>query len=112
MAGDNDAHRLIDDSRTLVDDSKRVFDDVQQIYDKMRSQNSLGEYYQDNPYTVLAAAAGVGYVLGGGLFSPFTKRILKIAMKGLVIPVASAQFKNLSAAVHPAEAPFEGGEQP
>jgi hypothetical protein len=108
MAGQDDAHRLIDDSRTLVDDSKRVAQDVQQLYDRLRNQGALGKYYQDNPYAVLAAAAGVGYVLGGGLFSPFTKRILRIAMKGMIIPVAGSQLKNLTAAAHPSEAPFEG----
>ena len=107
MAGDNDTQRLIDDSRTLVDDSKQVLGDVQRLYNKMRTQASIGEYYQDNPFAVLGAAAGVGYVLGGGLFSPFTKRLLKIAMKGMIIPVASAQLQNLSSAAHPSELPFE-----
>jgi hypothetical protein len=110
MAGENDARRLIDDSRNLMDDSKQVFDDVQQLYDNMRTKGSLGEYYQRNPYAVLAAAAGVGYLLGGGLFSPFTKRITKLAMKGLVIPIASSQVKNLSGSVHPSETSFEGSE--
>ncbi len=111
MAGDNDAHQLIDDSRTLMDDSKQVFEDVHRLYDRIRSsEGSLGQYYQDNPFAVLAAAAGVGYVLGGGLFSPFTKRILRIAMKGMIIPVAGSQLKNMTAAAHPSEAAFEGGE--
>lgn len=103
MAADNDAQRLIDDSRTLMDDSKRVFNDVQQLYDNMRAKGSIGEYYQENPYAVLAAAAGVGYVLGGGLFSPFTKRLLKIGMKGMLIPIASSQIKNLTANVNPSQ---------
>ena len=110
MAGDNDAKRLIDDSRTLMDDSKRVIDDVQGLYERMRSQGTLGEYYQDNPYAVLAAAAGAGYILGGGLFSPFTKRLLKIAMKGMVIPVASAQIKSLAANAQGGEFPMDTGE--
>jgi hypothetical protein len=110
MAGQNDRQRLIDDSRHLMDDSKKVFDDVQQLYDNMRNKGSLGEYYQQNPYAMLATAAGVGYVLGGGLFSPFTKRVLKLAMKGLVIPIAGSQFKNLSASGHASHAPAEGGE--
>lgn len=110
MAGQNDAQRLIDDSRTLIDDSRRVADDVQNLYDKLRTGGSLGEYYQKNPYAALAAAAGVGYVLGGGLFSPFTKRLVKFAMKGMIIPIASAQIKNMTAAAQGGELPFEGGE--
>ena len=34
-----------------------------------------------NPYGMLAAAVGVGYVLGGGLFSPLTARLLGLGLK-------------------------------
>lgn len=110
MAGENDTQRLIDDSRTLMNDSKQVFSDVQRLYDNMRQKGSIGEYYQENPYAVLAAATGVGYVLGGGLFSPFTKRLLKIAMKGMLIPIASSQIKNLTANVNPSEGSYDSGQ--
>ena len=108
MAGQDDAQRLIDDSRNLMDDSKQVVEDVQRLYQRATNDGGLAKTYQDNPFAVLAAAAGVGYLLGGGLFSPFTQRILKIGMKGLVIPIASSQLKNISAAAHPSEVSFEG----
>lgn len=108
MEGSNDTQKLVDDTRTLAEDSRQVIDDVQRLYDRMRDEGSIADHYEDNPFAVLAAAAGAGYILGGGLFTPFTKRILKIGMKGLVIPLASAQIKHLTSAGHPSELPFEG----
>lgn len=98
MPAQNPAHRIIDDGQTIVDSSKRIINDVQQLYDSVRSQNSLREVYQQNPYVMLAAAAGVGYLVAGGLFTPFSRRIVRIGLKGLIIPIAAAQLKNLSTA--------------
>ncbi len=39
-----------------------------------------------NPYGMVAAALGVGYVLGGGLFTPLTGRILKLGMRLAMLP--------------------------
>lgn len=97
MAGDNPAHRIIDDGQNLMDTSKRILDDAHQIYDKVRNQSSMREIYQDNPFAVVAGAVGLGYVLGGGLFTPFTRRVMRIGLKGLIIPIAGTQLKQLSA---------------
>ncbi len=42
----------------------------------------------DDPYPVLGAALGVGYVLGGGLFSPLTRPLWRAAMGLLLLPKA------------------------
>lgn len=43
-----------------------------------------------NPYAMMAAAAGSGYVLGGGLFSPLTARILRFSLRfGLRLATSS-----------------------
>jgi hypothetical protein len=33
------------------------------------------------PYGTLAAALGIGYVLGGGIFTPLTSRIVRLALR-------------------------------
>jgi len=38
------------------------------------------------PYAMLAAALGAGYVVGGGLFTPTTTRLLRLGMKLASIP--------------------------
>lgn len=38
----------------------------------------LGKHAEDKPYVILGAAAGVGFVLGGGLASRFAGRLLNV----------------------------------
>lgn len=46
----------------------------------------ITEKVEQSPYGMVAAALGVGYVLGGGLFTPTTFRVLRIGMKLASIP--------------------------
>lgn len=41
----------------------------------------------ENPYPMVAAALGLGYVLGGGLFTPATVRIGALALRVVQIPL-------------------------
>jgi hypothetical protein len=50
---------------------------------------------------VLGAAAAFGYVLGGGLFSPFTRRMVRIGMKAAVVPVAARQLRSMADSAEP-----------
>ena len=38
------------------------------------------------PYAMIGAALGVGYIVGGGLFTPLTGRLLRLGMKLAAIP--------------------------
>lgn len=110
MTADHPAHQLIDDGQALMDNSRRVMDDAQQLYERVRGDMSPAKIYRDNPFAVVAAAAGVGYLLGGGLFSPFTRRIVRIGLKGLIIPIASTQLKHLTAGAESPHPTHPGGE--
>lgn len=93
---DSLTHDLENEESTLADKSQRVADDLRDLYDTVRRDYPIGQYYEENPYVVLAAAAGVGYVLAGGLFSPFTRRLMRIGMKALVLPIAANQLKGVT----------------
>lgn len=41
----------------------------------------LTEKVDKNPYAMVGAALGVGYVVGGGLLTPTTARLLKLGFK-------------------------------
>jgi hypothetical protein len=41
----------------------------------------MDERLRRNPYGTVAAALGIGYLLGGGLFSPLTARILRVGLR-------------------------------
>ena len=51
---------------------------------------------QRNPIAMVCAAAGLGYVLGGGLFSPTTARLLKLGMRLAIIPFVKGQLANMA----------------
>jgi hypothetical protein len=57
----------------------------------MKATLNIEERVDRNPYGMMAAALGVGYVLGGGIFSPLTARILGLGMR-LSLRLAALPF--------------------
>lgn len=49
-----------------------------------------------NPYGMMAAALGVGYVLGGGLFTPLTGRILKLGVRLAMLPFVKDELLGMA----------------
>lgn len=98
------AAELLDRSRALTRDARRVAEDVRDLYSTATEQLDFGQLYQSNPLLVLGVAAGVGYVLGGGLFTPFTGRLLKLGFRTVALPVLAAQLEQ-AAAPQPATRP-------
>jgi hypothetical protein len=45
-----------------------------------------------HPLGMMFAALGVGYVLGGGLFSPVTGRLLKVGVRLALVPLIKSQL--------------------
>jgi hypothetical protein len=70
-----------------------------------------------NPYGMMAAALGIGYVLGGGLFSPLTARLvgfgMRMGLKLAAIPFLENELRELSESVvnGSGESSEEGGER-
>ena len=46
----------------------------------------LGRRIQDHPIQTVAIALGIGYVLGGGLFSRFTGTLVRYGMRAALLP--------------------------
>lgn len=55
------------------------------------------------PYGTLAAALGIGYVLGGGIFTPLTSRIVRLALRigvrAAFVPLLKDQVAGLADAL-------------
>jgi hypothetical protein len=47
--------------------------------------------YQEQPLLCIGVAVGVGYLLGGGLRTPLTGRLLRIGATRLLVPALKAQ---------------------
>jgi ElaB/YqjD/DUF883 family membrane-anchored ribosome-binding protein len=80
------AHDAWDRTRDAVDDLKRVAD--------------IDGRVSRNPYGTVAAAVGIGYVLGGGIFSPLTARIvglgLRLGVRLALLPMLKDQISELA----------------
>ncbi len=50
---------------------------------------------QRNPVGMVLAAAGIGYLLGGGLFSPLTGRLVKYGLRLALIPLVKSQLSGI-----------------
>ncbi len=87
-----------DDASSEQDEMSQLSDDLGELYQRFREEGSIQDIYDKNPYAVLASAAGVGYALGGGLLTPFSKRIARFGMKALVVPFALSELKELTQA--------------
>ncbi len=51
---------------------------------------------REEPYPVLALAAMVGYVMGGGLFSRVTRPLSRAALGALLVPAVRERLRSLS----------------
>lgn len=58
----------------------------------------LTEKVEKSPYGMVAAALGIGYVLGGGLLTPTTFRVLRIGMKLAAIPAVRDKLLDVAEA--------------
>jgi hypothetical protein len=63
---------------------------------------------QRHPYAMMAAALGVGYVLGGGLFTRTTARLLGIVGRVSALPLMRSEMVALAEALLAGQ----GGEPP
>jgi hypothetical protein len=78
----NSAQELLTEARDTVRDLKKTLD----ISDRM----------ERHPYAMLAAAAAMGYVLGGGLFTSTTARLVRLGIKVAALPLIKNELFNLA----------------
>lgn len=80
----NSAQQLVDEARAAVTD----------LQDKIDLKGRIDRH----PYGMLAAAAGIGYVLGGGLFTPLTARIIRLGMRLAALPLVKDELVGMAEA--------------
>jgi hypothetical protein len=51
------------------------------------------------PYAMVAAALGIGYVVGGGLFTPTTARLFQLGMKLAAVPAVRDRLLDVAEGV-------------
>jgi len=95
--------------RTIGQRVDRVSDSAQHAWAATRSAVTdlrgtldLDGRVKRNPYGTMAAGLGIGYLLGGGLFSPLTGRVvglgLRIGLRLAVLPLLKRELSELAQA--------------
>ncbi len=73
----------------LLDEAKGVMSDLRDTLD-LRSR------VERHPYGTLLAAAAVGYVLGGGLFTSLTGNLVRLGVRLAAVPLIKDELMNLA----------------
>ncbi|MGZ6079301.1 MAG: hypothetical protein ACXWK4_00705 [Myxococcaceae bacterium] len=90
----------------LNDSAQQLFDEARSTFEDLGSAIDLRGRVQRHPYAMVAAALGVGYVLGGGLFSALTFRLVGLGVRVAAVPLVKNQLFGLAEA---AVSGFSGG---
>lgn len=85
-------------------DAQQLWDDARGAVTDLRDTMDLKGRVERNPYLMVAAAFGVGYVLGGGLFTRTTGRILRLGVRLAALPMVKDELIGMAeAALHGVE---------
>ncbi len=86
----------MDHGRRMVEEARAFKEAIADQADSFTRAVDLRGRVQRNPLGMVLAAAGVGYLLGGGLFSPLTGRLVRIGLRLALIPLVKSQLSNLA----------------
>lgn len=86
----------MDHGRRMVEEARAFKDAIGSRADSFTKSIDLRGRVQRNPLAMVLAAAGVGYVLGGGLFSPLTGKIVRVGLRLALIPLVKSQLSNIA----------------
>ena len=82
--------------QAMIDQAKDIAGQAQRFYTEVCQDRVINTWYQENPYLVLACATGLGYLLAGGLFTPFSRRVVRLGMKAMAIPMVRTQLSQMA----------------
>src|SRR5262245_50842885 len=92
--------------------------DVQHLWSEVSERLDLAGRIERNPIGTVLAAAGIGFVLGGGLFRPLAGRVIGAGLRLALVPLLRDQLVQLAepylsgvAAGAGGDAGFAAGEQ-
>lgn len=79
--------------------AEQVWDRTRDSFSEMGDALDVKGRVRRHPYGTVAAAIGIGYVLGGGLFTPLTGRIvrfgIRLGMRLAVLPLIKQEMAAL-----------------
>jgi ElaB/YqjD/DUF883 family membrane-anchored ribosome-binding protein len=116
-ANSTNGHRQADEHGAgdwVTDSAHKAWDRTRGAVSELKRAAAIDERVGRHPYGSVAAALGIGYVLGGGLFTPLTSRLvalgLRIGVRLAVLPMLKDEISVLADALT-GESESEGGSE-
>jgi len=72
----------------LTESADQALQSVGSLYNALDAV--VSKQVRERPYVTLAAAAGVGFILGGGMRSPFGQVLMRVGVRAFGPPLVSA----------------------
>ena len=94
--GDSGKGEVFEHASRMVDEARAFGSALSGSVDSLTQALDLRGRVERNPIGMMFAALGVGYVLGGGLFSPTTARLLRIGARLALVPIIKSQVSAMS----------------
>lgn len=88
--------------RSMADIASDLGENAMELYERL----DLARQVQEHPYRTLAIAAGIGYVLGGGLFTPLTGLLVRIGTRAMMLPLLHGALGGVGTAQDESQAYF------
>jgi hypothetical protein len=76
------------DRAALTETADQAVQSVGALYKEVNTL--VGRQARENPYTTLGLAAGLGFVIGGGLVSPLGQTLLRLSIRSFGPPLVNA----------------------
>lgn len=89
------AERVVQKTRVVGEDVRELAGELREAAREVKAKLDLSQSIRDHPIRAVLLAAGVGYVLGGGFFTPLTGRILKLGTRALLVPIVKDQISEM-----------------
>ena len=93
---ENGKGEVFEHGRRMVDEARAFGNALSGSVDNLGRALDLRGRVERHPVGMVFAALGVGYVLGGGLFSPLTGRLVRLGMRLALVPIIKSQISALA----------------
>ena len=95
-AGGVSAQELRERVGDLGNQAQQLWSDARGTFTDVRDTLDLQGRVDRNPYGMILAAVGVGYVLGGGLFTSTTARLLRLGVRLAALPLVKDELLTMA----------------
>ncbi|MGQ0504418.1 MAG: hypothetical protein ACT4TC_03795 [Myxococcaceae bacterium] len=92
----NGKHGVGERVEQIGDSAQQLWSDARGAVTDLSDSIDLKGRMERHPYATLAAAVGVGYLLGGGLFTPLTASIFRLGVRLAALPFVKDELLGMA----------------